>query len=124
MKHRIPTLLLISCLALLCAPSVNAQDHNTVDFPDGDLTSHDWRTRVEKARRQSQDFISGARSKTFDDFDAAKERARIADERAMNDDSLREGDVISTSKGLLLFKGALDRERHFSDFVPIESSRE
>jgi hypothetical protein len=40
-------------------------------------------------------------------------------ERALNDDSLRQGDIVSTNKGLFVFRGRSDHEHRESDFIPL-----
>jgi len=37
----------------------------------------------------------------------------------LTDDSLQRGDIVSTDRGLFIFKGQPDRERRSDDFVPL-----
>ena len=43
----------------------------------------------------------------------------MASELVLNDDSLQLGDIVSTNKGLFVFKGQSDQERRESDFVAL-----
>jgi hypothetical protein len=44
---------------------------------------------------------------------------RMATERVLNDDSPQRGDIVSTNKGLFVFRGRSDQERHESDFIAL-----
>jgi hypothetical protein len=96
------------------------------DFSDTTLTSQQWRQRVEDARRQSEAFVAQARSHTIESI---QENADLTDQLAMNDPSLKPGDIVSTSRGLLVFIGRDGAERRPNDFeqIPqaqVERSRE
>jgi hypothetical protein len=43
---------------------------------------------------------------------------KAADARALNDPSLKRGDIVSTSKGFFVFVGRDETERQQSDFLP------
>ena len=87
-------------------------------FPDGTLTSEQWQRRVQDARRRSEEFIANARTRTADPPPSDKEDSAATDRRAMNDPSLRPGDIIATSKGLLVFVGPDREDRQPRDFLP------
>jgi len=96
------------------------------DFSDSTLTPQQWRQRVEDARRQSEAFVAQARSHTIESI---QENADLTDQLAMNDPSLKPGDIVSTSRGLLVFIGRDGAERRPNDFeqIPqaqVERSRE
>jgi hypothetical protein len=86
------------------APSPSASSPSA-SSDDTQLTREQWQQRVEAARerlRQQRTNGLGLRPAT------TTERARDQDntERAMSDDSLQPGDMVSTPKGLMTFKGA------------------
>ncbi len=96
-----------------------AEEPASDDYPDAQLSDTHWRQRVEDARRRTEAFVAGARSRqTEAPARSAEDDAKAADERIMNDDSLQRGDIISTSKGLLVFMGRSDSERTPGDFQP------
>ena len=99
------------------------------DFSDTTLTPQQWRQRVEDARRQSEAFVAQARSHTIDSIQSDQENVELTDQLAMNDPSLKPGDIVSTSHGLLVFIGRDGAERRPNDFerIPqaqVERSRE
>jgi len=49
------------------------------------------------------------------------DQEQIASERVLNDGSLEPGDIVSTNKGLFVFKGRSDQERRESDFIALPS---
>lgn len=86
------------------------------DFSDLTLTHEQWQKRVEESRRQSQEFVANARvQKSLAPTD--KEESEAADERALNDPTLQQGDIISTSKGFVVFVGRHEQHRP-DDFRP------
>jgi hypothetical protein len=89
----------------------------TENFPGSALTREPWLQRVEDARRRSEEFVANARTQMADLPSSDKEDAEAADQRAMNDPSLQLGDIVSTSKGLLVFVGRSEEHRP-SDFLP------
>ena len=98
------------------------------DFSDTTLTPQQWRQRVEDARRQSEAFVAQARSHTIDSIQSDQENVELTDQLAMNDPSLKPGDIVSTSHGLLVFIGRDGAERRPNDFeripqVQVERSR-
>jgi cell shape-determining protein MreC len=98
------------------------------DFSDTTLTPQQWRQRVEDARRRSEAFVAQARSHTIDSIQSDQENVELTDQLAMNDPSLKPGDIVSTSHGLLVFIGRDGAERRPNDFeripqVQVERSR-
>jgi lysozyme family protein len=75
------------------------------DFSDATLTQQQWRERVEDARRRSEAFVAQARSHTIHSVQSDQEDPELTDQLAMNDPSLKPGDIVSTSQGLLVFIG-------------------
>ena len=92
------------------------------DFPDATLTRPQWNKRVEEARQNSEQFVAGARTRTYDPVQSDEEISKEKDERAMSDSSLRSGDIVSTSRGFLMYVGRDDHEPQPNDFVPAPES--
>jgi hypothetical protein len=88
--------------------------------PDSTLTGEQWQQRVQDARRRSEEFVANARDQRADPppSNRDKEDAEAADQRAMNDPSLQRGDIVSTSRGFLVFIGRDSEEHQPSDFLP------
>jgi len=130
-RNIIPLLLALGCLVGAPARGFAEElrqefQEDLSDFSDTTLTSQQWRQRVEDARRQSEAFVAQARSHTIESI---QENADLTDQLAMNDPSLKPGDIVSTSRGLLVFIGRDGAERRPNDFeqIPqaqVERSRE
>jgi len=72
---------------------------------------------VEEARRRSQEFVANARTQTLILAPPDEERQeKEAADRATNDPSLQQGDIVATSKGFVVFVGR-DEQHKPSDFV-------
>jgi hypothetical protein len=108
-------------VALLVAWSLLASAHSfaqALQSPfDSELSVEQWQQRVQDARRRSEEFVANARTWKPDPQSSDKEDAEAADQRAMNDPSLQQGDIIATSKGLLVFVGRSE-EHQPGDFLP------
>jgi hypothetical protein len=113
MPLRIAALVVTSFLATTTG-RCSAQDAE--DLPDSSLTREQWQERVEAARRRSADFVSNARSQSAEPPTALDE-AKEATDRAMNDPTLQPGDVVATSKGLVVFVGR-EEQHQPTDFQP------
>lgn len=90
-------------------------------FSDSTLSREQWTQRVEDARRHSQEFVARARSGTAvpsAPFDAETEAA----DRALNDPTLRQGDIVATGKGFVVFVGREERHQP-GDFVAAPGAR-
>jgi hypothetical protein len=83
-----------------------------------------WQQRVQDARRRSEEFVANERNQTVGPQVSDKEDAEAADQRAMNDRSLRPGDIIATSRGFRIFAGRDSEEHRPSDFLPAPSPRD
>ena len=108
------TTLVLAC-SLLGSPACSDVAES---FPDSALTADEWQTRGTDARRRSEEFIAGLRAGTIPLPSAEQDDREEADQRAMRDPSLQQGDIISTSKGLLIFNGIDREERTPADFSP------
>lgn len=102
---------------LLPQPSV-AQDQSE---PDQAISREQWRANVEEARRRVDQMRREGRSfapPTQPAEDASKEMLQ----KILEDDSLRAGDIVSTERGLLVFKGRSSGEPGRIDFAPVDLS--
>jgi len=132
-RNIIPLLLALGCLVGAPARGFAEElrqefQEDLSDFSDTTLTPQQWRQRVEDARRQSEAFVAQARSHTIDSIQSDQENVELTDQLAMNDPSLKPGDIVSTSHGLLVFIGRDGAERRPNDFeriprVQVERSR-
>ena len=96
-------------------PSAQEANQDSQGASDASLTEQQWRQRVEDARARSAEFVAKAKAGTAE-VESSNEEEKLADQRAMNDPSLRAGDIVSTSKGFLVFQGLEDGEHRWRDF--------
>jgi len=90
------------------------------DVPQ-DMSRSEWRERVAEAKHRARQFALEHRGRSTFDTPSMADEERMASERILNDDSLQSGDIVSTSKGLFVFKGRSDRERRDGDFIALPS---
>ena len=110
------TLTLAFVMLMLLSVSSPAQE-----YPDGDvpqMSREQWRAHIKNSRDRSE-MIRRERRYLIPPPPTPEELAAEASRRALEDDSLRPGDVVSTNKGLFRYQGSLDRERRSEDFVRI-----
>lgn len=86
------------------------------DFSDSALTREKWQQRVEDARRRSEEFVANARMNAAIPAPSEKEEAEAASQRAMNDPTLKRGDIIATRQGFVVFVGK-EEEHRPNDFL-------
>jgi hypothetical protein len=112
-----PILLAFGWLAFGAMQSSAQQaEQDSQSAPDASLSEEQWRQRVEDARARSAEFVAKAKAGTAEVESSNEEDEQLADQRAMNDPSLRAGDVVSTSKGFLVFQGLDDGAHQWRDF--------
>jgi hypothetical protein len=114
MPFWIATLLVTGFLTMA---SVRCFAQELEDFPDAALTRDQWQQRVEAARRRSEDFVANPRAQMPDPSPSDQMETEDTDP-AMNDPTLRQGDILSTRHGLFIFTGR-DEEHRPGDFLPI-----
>ena len=115
--------LVMLVLGQLLGGSCLAQDATSLPaVEDGplDMSRELWRERVAEAKRRARRFALENRGRSALSPPSAAEEERIASERVLNDESLQWGDIVSTNKGLYVFKGRADRERSDSDFIALQ----
>lgn len=99
---------------LLAATSVPCLGQRIEDGVDTALSREQWLQRVEDARRRSEEFVANARAHSLPPL-APEEKEQEAADRAINDPTLQQGDIVSTAKGFVVFVGR-DEEHKPSDF--------
>ena len=82
------------------------------------ISREQWQAQIKAARERSE-IIRRERRFFVPPPPTQEELAEEASRRVLEDDSLRSGDVVSTSRGLFRYQGASDRERKPDDFVRI-----
>ena len=87
--------------------------------PDSFITRDDWKRRIDDARKRSElarkDWQLNPPSRAVTEESMAK----IAAERALNDYTLQPGDIVSTDKGLLQFRGWAGADGRDAQFSPV-----
>jgi hypothetical protein len=90
-----------------------------VDAGSPEVSRDAWRQRVEEAKRRSRDVAQERREHPELYAPVPDDPETVATERLLNDESLRNGDIVSTKNGLFLYRGAGDLPRRSEDFVRI-----
>jgi hypothetical protein len=88
------------------------------DQDSGEISRQQWHAQIKAARERSE-IVRRERRFFVPPPPTAEDLAEEASRRALEDDSLRPGDVVSTNRGLYRFQGSPDRERKPDDFVRI-----
>jgi hypothetical protein len=86
------------------------------EFPDQSLSREEWQQRVQDARRRSEEFVATAREQRPDTPITSAQKDQETTDRALNDPTLQQGDVISTGKGFVVYVGR-DEEHRPNDFA-------
>jgi hypothetical protein len=115
MKQPLALTLAFVMLPLL-SMSCPAQESSEGDISQ--MSREQWRAHIKNSRERSE-IIRRERRYLIPQPPTPEELAEAASRRALEDDSLRPGDVVSTNKGLFRYQGSLDRERRSEDFVRI-----
>jgi hypothetical protein len=92
-------------MALFVAATDRCAAEDVEEFPDSQLTREQWQQRLDEARRRTESFVAKLRSQPSEPFVSEREQQEIADQRAMRDQTLQQGDIVSTSRGFLVYTG-------------------
>jgi len=84
-----------------------------------EMSREQWIAHVQEARRKAKEVAAERRKNFVPEVPSRADEERRASERVLTDDSLQQGDIVSTDRGLFIFKGQPDRERRDADFVPM-----
>lgn len=84
------------------------------------MSREDWKRRISEARKRADqarlDWKLQAPLRAAIPPDPPE---KIATQRVLNDDTLRPGDVVSTDKGLFVFRGRSGPDGDTPELVPI-----
>lgn len=83
-----------------------------------EVSRQEWLERVREARKRAREDAQERRLHPERYAPTQEEEARSASERVLHDDSLQPGDIVSTDKGLFVFRGSADQPPKSEDFVP------
>jgi hypothetical protein len=83
------------------------------------MSRQQWLQRVQEAERRAKEAAVEHRLHPERYAPYPEDKARIAGERVLNDGSLQPGDIVSTDKGLFVFRGSADQPPKREDFVPL-----
>lgn len=112
----LPTTISAICLVTLHSTNCPAQDREESGFSE--MSREAWRAQVD-ASRQRAETMRRERRRFAPLQPTADEIAEEASRRILRDGSLQPGDIISTNRGLFLYRGDPDGERKADDFVRI-----
>ncbi|WP_245475006.1 hypothetical protein [Bradyrhizobium sp. Leo121] len=117
---------IILALSILgCASLSRAQEDvaasATGDDAQPEISRNAWRQRIEDAKRRARDVARERREHPELYMPIPEDPDLIATERVLNDESLQTGDIVSTNKGLFVFRGRIDQPRRQEDFVPLSA---
>ena len=91
---------------------------------DSTISREEWRRRIDQARERAaqlrREWWLHPPAPAIRES-AEKVAEKIATERVLNDDTLQPGDIVSTDKGLFLFRRRLGMDGQQGDFVPLRS---
>jgi hypothetical protein len=110
-RHKLVIIAAYAQLWLLGSPVLADEDEAT-------QTREEWQAQVERARQRVEQI---RREGTFVDQEAESEQenAKETSRRALDDEALRAGDIVSTENGFVRFDGlAPDDKRVFSPVAP------
>jgi hypothetical protein len=111
------------CLAQRAAESQSVESPVTESLifePGPSEPSRDeWRERVQAARQKAKQIAQERRNHPELYVVPEEDHERIASDRVLSDQSLQQGDIVSTKKGLFLFRGNPDQPHRTEDFMPL-----
>jgi hypothetical protein len=88
-----------------------------------ELSRNAWRQRIEDAKRRATEVARERREHPELYIPIPEDPDLVATERVLNDESLQTGDIVSTNKGMFVFRGRTDQPRRQEDFVPLPARR-
>lgn len=126
MRKALPAAALAFALGLSFSPAASfAQDEagatagDSLLFEPPEPSREEWRQRIEEARRRASDVARERREHPELTMPIPEDPEIVASERVLNDDSLQRGDIVTTKKGMFVYRGRPDQPRSEQDFVPI-----
>ncbi|MBW7971535.1 hypothetical protein [Bradyrhizobium sp. BR 10289] len=101
------------------SPNAAQQADSLVPSSDTLVSRDDWKRRIEEARSRADRARWDWRLNAPLRIAVPDPPEKIATERVLSDDTLQPGDIVSTDKGLLQFRGWSGEDGRTADFVPI-----
>jgi hypothetical protein len=86
-----------------------------------EISRQEWLAQVQEAKRIAKETARERRNHPELYATSPVNQERVASERALNDNSLQPGDIVSTDKGLFVFRGRSDQQPKSEDFVRVPS---
>lgn len=83
------------------------------------MSHQEWLERVQEATQRAKEAAVGHRLHPERHTPSPEDKARIASERVLNDNNLQPGAIVSTDKGLFVFRGNSAPPPKSEDFVPL-----
>ena len=111
-----------SCSVLPSASSLAQDSIGTSSSDDETLASisrEEWRQRVQEAKQRAREAAIERRNHPELYVPVPEDPELSATERVLNDESLQQGDIVATKRGLFVFRGRSDQPRREDDFVPV-----
>jgi hypothetical protein len=84
-----------------------------------EISRQEWLERVQEAKRRARETAQERRNHPELYAPSPVDQERVASERALNDNSLQPGDIVSTDHGLFVFRGRIDQQPKSEDFVRV-----
>ncbi|MFK4489242.1 hypothetical protein ABIA45_004320 [Bradyrhizobium sp. USDA 336] len=106
----------LSCRAQT-EPEPSVSDYLPPSEPE--VSRDEWRQRIEDARRRAKEAARERREHPALYKPAPEDPDIVATERLLRDDSLQQGDIVATKKGMFVYQGRSDQPRRDQDFVPV-----
>jgi hypothetical protein len=121
--HAIAVFTILWCpLFVRSSVAQDAPENQTVEQEvQPEMSREEWRDRVQAAKQRVRETaIERRRHPERFAPPPPEDPARIATDRVLGDDSLQPGDIVSTNKGLFVFRGKGDQPRSNQDFLPLQ----
>lgn len=106
----------LSCRAQ-SEPGASLSDYLPPSEPE--VSRDEWRQRIEDARRRAKEVSRERREHPELYKPIPEDPDLVATERLLRDDSLQQGDIVATKKGMFVYRGRSDQPRRDQDFVPV-----
>jgi hypothetical protein len=84
-----------------------------------EISRDGWRERISEARRRAKETSAERRANPELYIAVPEDPEKVATQRVLNDGSLQYGDIVSTRRGLFVFRGRSDQPRSAADFIAL-----
>ena len=107
------------CLTFVASVGFGAALHascSAQDSASSQMSREEWRTQVAASRQRVE--LMRLQHKSFIPQEPSQDEiAEAATKRVLQDDTLKPGDIVSTTHGLFQFRGTADKQPTPRDFV-------